>query len=113
MHVISNDYKRLLYGLSALLAYGSHFYSGKPTSHLPQQSFILMLICLPGFAIAILVLAFVSFVVGWIVYELRKRKVESGKAKSQAMVAAMLTLVLLVLAGCVLAALFFRDSYFS
>ena len=90
-----------------LLPHGS-----EPTSRLPQQSFFLALLCLCGGVIAIPVLAFIAFVIGWIVYEFRKRRVTPDLAKSQAIVTAILSLILLVLAGCVLAALFFRDSYF-
>ena len=109
--MINNGYKRLRYGVFAVLAYEIHFYSSEPASRLPQQGFFLMIMCLPGIAFAGLILALVSLVIGWVVYELRKRKVESEKAKSQAIVAAMLSLVLLVVVGCALVSSFFRDMY--
>jgi hypothetical protein len=111
MSVINNGFRIWLACLFTPAAHDLLPYGSRPTSHLPQQGILLLIGCLCGIAVAGPVLAFVSFVVGWVVYEFRKRKVESGKAKSQAMVAAMLSLVLLVILGCALVAYFFRDLY--
>ncbi len=111
MSVINNGFRIWLACLFTPVAYDLLLSGSQPTSRLPQQGIFLAIWSLCGIAIAVPVLAFVSFVVGWVVYEFRKRKVESGKAKSQAMVAAMLSLVLLVIVGCALVWYFFRDLY--
>jgi hypothetical protein len=80
----------------------------EPTSRLPQQGAFLLIWCLCGAAFAVPVLAFVSAVIGWVVYEFRKKRVSSEEAKSQATIIAVLSFVLL--AG-VLITYFFGDLY--
>jgi hypothetical protein len=89
-----------------LLPYGS-----EPTSRLFQQGVFLLVWCLCGVAIAVPALAFISFVIGRTVYVIRKRKVDSEKAKSQATLIALLSFASLVIAGCALVNYYFRDLY--
>jgi hypothetical protein len=82
-----------------------------PTSPLPQMGVFLFVYGLCGAAVAVPALAFISFVVGSVVYVIRKRRVDSELAKSQAIVAATLSFVLLIFAGCALVAYWLRDLY--
>jgi hypothetical protein len=111
MSVINDSLRSLLSCLFISLAYDLLPYGSNPTSPLPQTGVFLVAFCLCGAAIAIPFLAFVSFVIGSIVYAIRKRTVDSEMAKFQAIVGATLSFALLVIASFALVAYWFRDLY--
>ncbi len=91
--------------------YGSLLYGNNAFSRLPQLGVFLFIFCLCGAAVAIPALVFVSSVIGWVVFQLRKTKMNPKEAKSQATIAAVLAFVLLVLASYAIVAYWGRDWY--
>jgi hypothetical protein len=96
----------LAYLLQLLM--GPFLDSSRFTSQLPQEGFVLLVFGGCGAMFALPFLAFVSFAVGWVVYELRKKRVDSAEAKVEAIIIAIFSVVLLVGA---LVAYFFHDLY--
>jgi hypothetical protein len=111
MNIIKDSFRILPSCLFIPLAYDLLPYGSNPASPLPQMGVFLFAYCFCGAAVAVPALAFTSFVVGSIVYAIRKRKVDPEIAKSQATLVAMLSFVLLAVAGLALVAYWFRDLY--